>query len=78
MRTAVVHRCDALSLEGALEAAAHGIIVPVLVGPRAKIEAVAAQAGRSLAGIEIVDVPQSHVAAETAVATWRRKALSRC
>jgi phosphotransacetylase len=71
VRTAVVHPCDALSLEGALEAAAQGMIVPVLVGPRAKIEAVAAQIGRSLDGVEIVDVPHSHAAAEAAVALAR-------
>jgi phosphotransacetylase/acyl dehydratase len=71
VRTAVVHPCDALSLEGALEAAAQGMIVPVLVGPRTRIEAVAAQIGRSLDGVEIVDVPHSHAAAEAAVALAR-------
>ncbi len=71
VRTAVVHPCDDLSLEGALEAGARGIIVPVLVGPRAKIEATAAECGRDLAGIEIVDVPHSHAAAEQAVALAR-------
>lgn len=71
VRTAVVHPCDALSLEGALEAAARGIIVPVLVGPRTKIKATAAECGHDLAGIEIVDVPHSHAAAEKAVALAR-------
>ncbi len=45
VRTAVVHPCDALSITGALEAASEGMIVPVLVGPRAKIAAAAAAAG---------------------------------
>jgi len=71
VRTAVVHPCDALSLTGALEAAHLGMIVPVLVGPRARIEAAADQAGRSLAGIEIVDTPHSHAAAAAAVALVR-------
>lgn len=71
IRTAIVHPCDALSLTGALEAASQGLIIPVLVGPRAKIEAVAADAGRDLSGTEIVDVPHSHAAAETAVALAR-------
>lgn len=70
-RTAVVHPCDTLSLTGALEAAAKGMILPVLVGPRARIAAVAAEAGVSLAGIEIVDAPHSHAAAERAVALVR-------
>ncbi len=69
--TAVVHPCDALSLNGALEACNRGMIVPVLIGPRARIEAAAAEAGRDLSGIEIVDVPHSHAAAETAVALAR-------
>ena len=66
VRCAVVHPCDAESLSGALLAAQHGLIVPVLVGPRARIEATAHQAGLNLQGIEIVDTPHSHAAADTA------------
>jgi len=66
IRTAVVHPCDDLSLKGALEAGAQDMIVPVLIGPRVKIEAVAREMGRDLTGIDIVDVPHSHAAAETA------------
>ncbi|SHF44348.1 phosphate acetyltransferase/phosphate butyryltransferase [Litoreibacter ascidiaceicola] len=69
--TAVVHPCDDLSLEGALAAAEQGMIVPVLVGPEAKIRAVAEAGNRDLTGIEIVDVPHSHAAAEKAVALAR-------
>ncbi|MBY4893630.1 bifunctional enoyl-CoA hydratase/phosphate acetyltransferase [Rhodobacteraceae bacterium N5(2021)] len=69
--TAVVHPCDALSLEGALAAQEKGFIVPILVGPKAKIEATASEAGRDITGIEIVDVPHSHAAAEQAVAMVR-------
>jgi phosphotransacetylase/acyl dehydratase len=65
--TAVVHPCDALSLEGALEAGRQDMIVPVLIGPRAKIEGAAAEIGQALDGIEIIDVPHSHAAAEKAV-----------
>ncbi|MCR8723797.1 bifunctional enoyl-CoA hydratase/phosphate acetyltransferase [Frigidibacter sp. ROC022] len=71
VRTAVVHPCDDLSVSGALDAAHQGMIVPVLVGPRAKIEAAAREAGRSLDGIEIVDTPHSHAAAAAAVALVR-------
>ena len=71
VRTAVVHPCDALSLEGALEAGARGLIVPVLIGPRARIDAVATEIGRDLSGVEVVDVPHSHAAAERAVALGR-------
>lgn len=69
--TAVVHPCDTLSLTGALEAAAKGMIVPVLVGPRSKIEAAAQEAGANLKGIEIIEAPHSHAAAERAVALVR-------
>jgi phosphate acetyltransferase/phosphate butyryltransferase len=68
VRTAVVHPCDALSLIGALDAAHQGMIVPVLVGPKAKIAAAALAAGRSLDGLEILDAPHSHAAAAAAVA----------
>lgn len=71
IRMAVVHPCDALSLSGALEAASQGMIQPVLVGPRARIETAAEQAGLSLDGVEIVDAPHSHAAAETAVSLAR-------
>jgi phosphate acetyltransferase len=39
--TVVVHPCDETSLRGAVEAAEAGLIVPILVGPRTKITAVA-------------------------------------
>jgi len=68
---AVAHPCDESALRGALDAAAHGIITPILVGPTAKIRAVAAKAGLDLAGIEIVDAPHSHAAAAAAVALVR-------
>jgi phosphate acetyltransferase len=41
--TAVAHPCDDVSLEAAVEAAKLGLIAPVLVGPAAKIRAVAAE-----------------------------------
>src|SRR5690606_37113161 len=66
IRYAVVHRCDELSLSGASAARAAGLIEPVLVGPRAKIETVAREAGLDLAGITIEDVPHSHAAAARA------------
>lgn len=65
--TLVVHPCDAGSLAGALEARDAGLIVPVLVGPEARIRGVAAAAKLDLAGVEIVDVPHSDAAAARAV-----------
>lgn len=66
--TAVAHPCDAASLDGALLAARHGLITPILVGPEARIRAAAEGAGLDLTGIEIVATPHSHASAEAAVA----------
>jgi phosphate acetyltransferase len=65
--TAVVHPCDQASLAGAIEAARLGLIVPILVGPRERIEAIAASFGIDLTGVQIVDAPHSTAAAAMAV-----------
>ena len=65
--TAVAHPCEATALAGAVEAAGKGLIVPILVGPSAKIKATAESAGIDIGGLEIVDVPHSHAAATRAV-----------
>jgi phosphate acetyltransferase len=69
--TAVVHPCDAESLRGALDAAAKGLIIPVLVGPEARIRAIARASDIDLAGVRIVGTEHSHAAAEKAVAMAR-------
>jgi phosphotransacetylase/acyl dehydratase len=71
VKTAVVHPCDADSLAGPIEAAQRGLIVPVLVGPAAKIRSVAQAQQLDLTGIEIVDVEHSHAAAARAAAMAR-------
>jgi phosphate acetyltransferase len=65
--TAVVHPCEATALAGALEAGAEGLIVPILVGPAARIAEVAGQARLSVDRLQIVDTPHSHGAAAKAV-----------
>jgi len=65
--TAVVHPVDELSLAGALAAGKDKTIYPILIGPKHKIEAV----GLDLGNVDIIDVPHSHAAAETAVALAR-------
>jgi phosphate acetyltransferase len=67
LATAVAHPCDETSLRGALEAAEAGLISPILVGPKNKIEGVAQTLSLNLAAAEIVDAPHSHAAAEKAV-----------
>src|SRR5260221_1900999 len=65
--TIVVHPCDESSLLGAIEAAKLGIIEPVLVGPSAKITAVAREHGIDIGEYKVVDVPHSDAAAAKAV-----------
>jgi phosphotransacetylase len=65
--TAVAHPCEATALEGAIEAGAKRLIIPILVGPTAKIQEIAKQNGIALGQTQIVDAPHSHAAAATAV-----------
>ncbi|MFC4276442.1 bifunctional enoyl-CoA hydratase/phosphate acetyltransferase [Achromobacter aloeverae] len=67
LRTAVVHPVDTPSLVGAIEAARAGLIVPVLVGPAARIQAAAEHARIDLAPYEIVATEHSDAAARQAV-----------
>jgi phosphotransacetylase len=65
--TAVAHPCEASALAGALEAGKLGLIIPILVGPAAKIAEVAKAAQIDLGTARIVDVPHSHASAAKAV-----------
>jgi phosphate acetyltransferase len=67
VRTAVAHPCDESSLRGAVEAAAAKIIKPILVGPEARIRALAASLKLDIAHLRLVDQPHSNAAAEKAV-----------
>ena len=73
VRCAVVHPCDAGSLSGAMDAANHGLIKPVLIGPEGRIRHVAEEAGISLQGVEIISVEHSHAAAEMAASMAANK-----
>jgi phosphate acetyltransferase len=50
-----------------VDAAKAGLIAPILVGPRARIEALAEKHGISISGSELVDAPHSVAAAAEAV-----------
>jgi len=66
VRCAVVHPCDKESLSGALDAARYQLIIPLLIGPKAKINKVAQEAGLDISACELIDVPHSHAAADMA------------
>ncbi|MFL9879976.1 bifunctional enoyl-CoA hydratase/phosphate acetyltransferase [Herbaspirillum rhizosphaerae] len=65
--TAVIHPCDFLSLSAALDAQAAGIIVPILVAPLAKLQAIADSNSLDISALRIEDVAHSHAAAARAV-----------
>ena len=65
--TAVAHPCDQSSLQGAVDAARMGLIAPILVGPRLRIEAVARENRIDIAGLPIVDAAYSQASADKAV-----------
>ena len=64
---AVAHPCDAGSVQAAALAAQLGVIVPILVGPEAKIRAAAEAAAVDISGFRIVSTPHSHASAAEAV-----------
>jgi phosphotransacetylase len=70
----VAHPCDPAALEGALQAAALGLITPILVGPVGRIREIAANAKIDLGNVEIVDAPHSHGSAAAAVQLVREGA----
>ena len=65
--TAVAHPCDKTSIEGALEAAELGLLTPILVGPREKINAAAKESGKEILRYDVVDAPHSQASAQVAV-----------
>lgn len=71
IRVAVAHPCNTEALQAAIESRDEGLIVPVLVGPQARIDAIAKEARISLAGIERIDAAHSHASADAAVALAR-------
>ena len=68
-KTVVAHPCDDTSLRGPIEAAGAGLIVPILVGPAAKIKAVARDSKLDISKIELVDAPHSDAAGPTRIGT---------
>lgn len=64
---AVAHPCDEVSLRSAVDAERAGLIKPVLVGPAARINELAASLSLDLGGCVREDAPHSHAAAARAV-----------
>lgn len=71
LKTAIVHPVDTLSLKSAIDAAIDHLIIPILVGPKDKILAVAAEAKLDISGYEIIATHHSHESAQVAVTLAR-------
>jgi phosphate acetyltransferase len=67
VRAGVVHPCSTAALRAAIEVRDEGLLDPLLIGPEAKIRALAEETGLSLDGIGIEPVAHSHAAAARAV-----------
>jgi len=72
MRVAVVHPVDRHAIEAVVDAAAQGLIDPVLVGPAVRIRAAADEAGADISTWPVIDTEHSHAAAAAAVAMAAR------
>ncbi|WED43354.1 bifunctional enoyl-CoA hydratase/phosphate acetyltransferase [Legionella cardiaca] len=68
IKVAVVYPCSQDALDGALEAAKLGLIEPVLVGPKAKIQDLAEQIKIDISNYEVIDDADSSSCAAKAVA----------
>jgi len=66
VRTAIVHPCDATSIQSVASAVHENLITPVLVGPSARIKEVAAQNKIDISSWELVDTKHSQAAADKA------------
>ena len=67
IKAGVVHPCSKGAILGAVEIRDEGLFEPLLIGPEARIRAVAEEAGVSLDGMVIENTPHSHAAAARAV-----------
>lgn len=67
LMTAVAYPCDAVAIAAAVEAAAEGVIEPILIGPRAEIARAASEAGCDVSGFAQIDVSDPAAAAKAAI-----------
>jgi len=65
--TAVAYPCEATALAAAMDASRNGLIIPILVGPAAKIAQVAKEGKIALGDTRVVEAADSRAAAAKAV-----------
>jgi phosphate acetyltransferase len=67
IKTAVVHPVQASVLTAVADAAKENLIIPILIGPRTRIEAAAKEASIDITKWELINTEHSHAAAAKAV-----------
>jgi len=72
IRTAIVHPVDSSALLGAIEAAQANLIIPILIGPKDRILAVAAAQNVDVSPYTLIPTEHSHAAADNAVMMARK------
>src|SRR5437764_809401 len=70
--TAVAYPCERTALTGAIEAAEAKLIIPILVGPKAKLQQLAKEAGLNIEPYRIEDIEEPAAAATRAVELVRK------
>jgi phosphotransacetylase len=68
LKTAVVYPVDSLSLLGVVAAAKAGLIIPILIGPMARLNEVAKDAGADISAFRLIEAATGPAAALEAVA----------
>ena len=76
--TVVVYPCDETSLRGVAEAAEAGIIIPILVGPKARIAALARQHGIDIRRFELIDAIFTPTKPPNRPSSWSMKRKASC
>jgi phosphate acetyltransferase len=72
LRVAIAYPCDGTSLSAAIASMRMGLMTPILVGPRARIEAIAVECGIDLSGIDLHETADDpRIAAAQAAALCR-------
>jgi phosphate acetyltransferase len=66
LKVAVAYPCSADSLAAVCEASSRGMIEPILVGPRGRIEACATSIRANLSGLTLIDAPDDPTASSHA------------
>jgi phosphate acetyltransferase len=69
LKVAVAYPCSVDSLAAVCDASSLGIIEPILVGPRARIETCAASIGAGLSNVRLVDAPDDPTSSSQAAVT---------